>query len=220
MNVYFISGLAADGRVFQFIDLPQGYKKIYIDWIPTQKEESLKVYASRLTDQINHEQPFILVGLSMGGMLASEIAKIYPPQLTILISSVPASSQLPVYYKYVNRFKLYRLVPTKLLKSISVAKRIFSTETHQAKKVLVEVIKESDPVFIRWAIQAILEWENEIIPQPIKHIHGTKDGILPIKNTSPSHSILNGTHLMLMSRVKELNDFFAEVFSEVENNKT
>lgn len=220
MNVYFISGLAADGRVFQFIDLPQGYKKIYIDWIPTQKEESLKVYASRLTDQINHEQPFILVGLSMGGMLASEIAKIYPPQLTILISSVPASSQLPVYYKYVNRFKLYRLVPTKLLKSISVAKRIFSTETHQAKKVLVEVIKESDPVFIRWAIQAILEWENEIIPQPIKHIHGTKDGILPIKNTSPSHSVLNGTHLMLMSRVKELNDFFAEVFSEVENNKT
>ena len=215
MNVYFISGLAADGRVFQFINLPQGYDKIYIDWITPIKEESLKDYAYRLTDQINHEEPYILVGLSMGGMLASEIAKHFPPQLTVLISSVPASSQLPSYFKYVNRFKLYRAVPTKILKSISVAKRIFSTETHAAKKVLVEVIKDSDPVFIRWAIQAILEWENEIIPQPIKHIHGTKDGILPIKNTSPSHSILDGTHLMLMSRVKELNEFFTEVFLEV-----
>ena len=216
MNVYFISGLAADGRVFQFIDLPEGYTKNYINWIPPQKAESLKGYALRLTEQINHEQPFILVGLSMGGMLASEIAKLFPPKITILISSVPASSQLPGYYKYVNRFKLYRLVPTKILKSISVAKRIFSTETHQAKKVLVEVIKESDPKFIRWAIQAILEWENETIPNPIKHIHGTKDGILPFKNTHPSHAILDGTHLMLMSRVKELNDFFAEVFAEVE----
>ena len=216
MNVYFISGLAADGRVFQFIDLPEGYHKIYINWITPIKGEALKDYAFRLTTQIKHDEPYILVGLSMGGMLASEIAKHYPPKLTVLISSVPASSQLPAYYKYVNRFKLYRLVPTKVLKSISVAKRIFSTETSQAKKVLVEVIKDSDPVFIRWAVQAILEWENEKIPEPIKHIHGSKDGILPIKNTSPSHTILDGTHLMLMSRVKELNEFFSEVFKEVE----
>ncbi len=219
MNVYFISGLAADGRVFQFIDLPQGFKKIYIDWITPKKTESLKDYASRLTTQIQHEEPFVLVGLSMGGMLASEIAKLYPPKLTVLISSVPASSQLPSYYKYVNRFKIYRLVPTKILKSISVAKRIFSTETHEAKKVLVNVIKDSDPQFIRWAIQAILEWENEIIPEPIKHIHGTKDGILPFKNTSPSHTILDGTHLMLMSRVKELNEFFEEVLNEIETRE-
>lgn len=215
MKVYFISGLAADGRVFQFIDLPQGYDKIYINWITPNKKESLKEYALRLSEQINHEEPYILVGLSMGGMIASEIAKYFPPQLTVLISSVPTSTQLPNYYKYVNRLKLYRVVPTKILKSISVAKRIFSTETSQAKKILVEVIRDSDPVFIRWAIQAILEWENETIPYPIKHIHGTKDGILPIKNTSPSHTILDGTHLMLMSRVEELNIFFAEVFAEV-----
>ncbi len=219
MNVYFISGLAADGRVFQFIDLPEGYYKINITWITPKKEESLKEYALRLTDQINHKEPFVLVGLSMGGMLASEIAKIYPPLLTILISSVPASSHLPAYYKYVNRFKLYRLVPTSLLKSISVAKRIFSTETHQAKKVLVEVIRDSDPVFIRWAVQAILEWRNETIPHPMKHIHGTKDGILPIKNTTASHTIPDGTHLMLMSRVKELNQFFKEVLEEVESRQ-
>lgn len=219
MNVYFISGLAADSRVFKFIELPEGYTKNYIDWITPNKAESLKDYAQRLTSQINHEQPFVLVGLSMGGMLASEIAKLYPPKLTILISSVPASSQLPTYYKYVNRFKIYRLVPTKILKSISVAKRIFSTETHEAKKILVEVIKDSDPQFIRWAIQAILEWENEIIPAPIKHIHGTKDGILPIKNTQPSHAISEGTHLMLMSRVKELNAFFEEVLLEIETKQ-
>lgn len=216
MNVYFISGLAADGRVFQFIDLPEGYTKININWIPPQKKESLAAYASRLSSQINTQKPFVLVGLSMGGMLASEIAKRYPPVLTILISSVPLSSQLPKYYKYIYQFSLYKLVPSKILKSISIAKRVFSTETHQAKKVLVEVIKDSDPKFIRWAIQAILEWKNEELPKPLLHVHGSKDGILPIKNTKPSHTILNGTHLMLMSRTKELNDFFIQALKHIE----
>src|SRR6266487_4519719 len=98
MKVYFISGLAADKRVFKHIQLPPGFEAVHLDWISPQKDESLANYALRLADNINRNEPFALVGLSFGGMLATEIAKRYHPAATILISSVPVSTQLPGYY--------------------------------------------------------------------------------------------------------------------------
>ncbi len=205
MNVYFISGLAADCRVFKHIELPGNYEAVYLDWIDPQKEESLSSYASRLAEKIDHEQPFVLVGLSMGGMMAAEIAKIHKPAVTILLSSVPVHSHLPYYFGWAYRMKLHKIVPVGLLKSASILKRGLTPDSKEDKQVLKQVIKESDPAFIRWAMNAILSWKNEDIPQPYWHIHGTKDEILPLKYTQPTHLVQGGNHLMIMSRAAELN---------------
>ena len=42
MKVYFVSGLAADKRVFKHIILPVGFETVYLDWITPLKNESLK----------------------------------------------------------------------------------------------------------------------------------------------------------------------------------
>lgn len=55
MKVYFISGLAADSRVFKHVVLPPGYEPIYIDWINPLTAESLQDYALRLAEKINRE---------------------------------------------------------------------------------------------------------------------------------------------------------------------
>jgi hypothetical protein len=38
MNVYFISGLAGDSRVFKHVRLPQGYEMVHLDWINPKKK--------------------------------------------------------------------------------------------------------------------------------------------------------------------------------------
>ena len=205
MKVYFISGLAADSRVFKHIELPPGYETIYLDWIDPQKEESLSSYAGRLAEKIDATQPFALIGLSMGGMMAAEIARIYRPAVTILLSSVPVHSQLPYYFSWAYRLKLHKIVPVGLLKSASILKRGLTPDSREDKLVLKQVIKESDPAFIRWAMNAILSWKNEDIPQPYWHIHGTRDEILPLKYTRPTHLVQGGNHLMIMSKAAELN---------------
>ncbi|HEX7414621.1 MAG TPA: alpha/beta hydrolase, partial [Bacteroidia bacterium] len=117
MIIYFISGLGADRRVFKKLSLPDHFIIKHIDWIPNLKNESLPSYAKRLLAQVDTSQPFSLVGLSFGGIVATELSKIINPRQTIIISSVSVSSQIPWYYKIVGLLKLHQLLPTRVLKS-------------------------------------------------------------------------------------------------------
>ncbi len=160
MKVYFISGLAADSRVFKHIKLPDEHEMVPLDWIEPGKNESLQQYAHRLAEKIDASREFALVGLSMGGMMAAEIAKLHKPVITILLSSVPSNTHLPFYFKWAYRFRLHKLVPVALLKSASILKRGLTPDSPEDKEVLKQVIKDSDPRFIKWAMQAILSWNR------------------------------------------------------------
>ncbi|RYY68007.1 MAG: alpha/beta hydrolase [Chitinophagaceae bacterium] len=215
MKVYFISGLAADSRVFKHIQLPEGFEVIHLEWISPVKNESLASYAARLAEKIDTNEAFALVGLSMGGMIAAEIAKLYPPKVTILLSSVPVNTHLPYYFSWAYRFKLHRMVPVNLLKKASLYKRVLAPDSPEDKIILKQVIKDSHPAFIKWAMQAILSWKNEDLPQPYWHIHGSKDEILPLKYTKPTHTIAGGNHLMVMNKAGELNALLAELLTSI-----
>lgn len=215
MKVYFISGLAADKRVFKYIELPEGCEAVYLDWISPEKDESLPSYALRLASTINKEEPFALVGLSFGGMLATEIAKQYQPVVTILISSVPVSAHLPGYFKVAGKMGLHKIVPISLLKSSAATKRFFTRELMEDKKLLWQIINESDTGLIRWSMNAILNWQNDIIPQPVWHIHGTRDEVLPVRYTHPTHTIPKEGHMMVITCPQIINEFLAKALTTV-----
>src|ERR1700743_1924972 len=106
MKVYFISGIGADYRFFTHVRLPEGYEARYIHWIEPLPGETLPDYTFRLSGQIDPTEPLARIGLSLGGIMSVEIAKRIPPICTILISSVPLSSQLPPLYKIAGNLKL------------------------------------------------------------------------------------------------------------------
>jgi pimeloyl-ACP methyl ester carboxylesterase len=210
VKVYFISGLAADRRIFKNIRLPEGFEPVYLDWITPEKNESLRAYALRLAEGIDRSEKFVLVGLSMGGMAAVEIANHLHATLTIIISSVPISKHLPPYFRLAARMYLHHLVTVRLMKVAAIAKRFFTTETKEDKEMLKTIIRESDPVFIKWALHAILQWENDVVPEKLVHIHGKKDEILLIRYTKPTHIISKAGHMMVMNRSEEINQILAE----------
>jgi len=216
MKVYFISGLAADRRAFKHIELPTGFQAEYLDWITPQKNETLKDYSFRLAEKIDSNYPFVLIGLSMGGMIASEISEKYNPAKTIIISSVPSSSQLPPYFRFARKFKLYKFIPTQLIKSAAIAKRIFSKESNEDKTILRKMIKESSEVFIKWAIHAVVAWHKEDLPSSYIHIHGTNDELFPISFTKPTHIIKNGGHFMVMTHSKKINQILENTLTSLE----
>jgi len=216
--VYFISGLAADSRVFKNIHLPNGFESIFLEWIPPQKYESLEHYSLRLAEKIDPTEKFILVGLSMGGMIAVEIANHLHPLLTIIISSVPISNHLPFYFRIGRRFYLHHLIPIWLLKNASIAKRLFTTETREDKEILKTIIRESDPGFIRWALFAIMHWNNQTVPVRLIHIHGSRDELLLMRFTKPTHIISKAGHLMVMNRSQEINRIIEELLVEKLNS--
>lgn len=210
-RVYFIAGIAADERVFTHIRLPEGVDMVHLNWIDPLKNESLPDYALRLSERIDHSEPFALVGLSFGGMLATEIAKRCQPVQTVLISSIPLSAHLPKYYRAAAAIRLHKVIPIGVLKMLARSKRLFTTETGNDKKLLWQIIDDSDTKFIRWAIGAILSWKNEVLPSPLMHIHGTRDEVLPLRLTSPTHVIPKGGHLLVMTVSGKVNNLLAEV---------
>lgn len=209
MKAYLISGLAADSRVFKHIRLPDSIEVVYLEWIQPRKKESLKEYALRMSERIRMDEPFVLMGLSMGGMIASEIARVKKPVKLILISSVPCSGNLPFYFRTAGTLSLYKLVPVAALKWAARTKRFFTTETNEDKKLLREVIQESDNDFIRWAVEAILKWKQDDSPAHLVHIHGNKDEVLPIRFTHPTHIIKGAGHMMILTHAREINRILA-----------
>lgn len=204
MKAYFISGLAADARVFKHIHLSEGYDPVHISWIRPEPQETLHDYSLRLSAVINKNEPFILIGLSLGGMIASEIAQFLKPEKLIIISSAAHPRQLPAYFKLAGKIGLHKIIPVSLLKSVSLVKRFFTMETSEDKTYLRLAIRQSDPFFVRWAVNAILTWKTDCKSDCI-HIHGSEDLLLPLRYTSPTHIIKGGGHMMVMNRAEEIN---------------
>lgn len=213
MKTYFISGIGADYRLFTHIELPEGYETRYVHWILPDKEETLPAYARRLAAQIDTGEPYILVGFSLGGIMATEIAKIFPPLCTILISSVPLSANLPPYYNLADRLRLPKLVSPRLGKFLALIKQRLTIRSREDRKIMEDVIRAGDDRFIAWAIQAVLKWENRTVPQPLFHIHGSWDEVFPVARTRPTYIIPRGGHNLTMSHPDIINGLLRDILT-------
>ncbi|MGZ8510023.1 MAG: alpha/beta hydrolase [Chitinophagaceae bacterium] len=201
-KVYFISGLGADKRAFTFLDL-SFCEPIFVDWISPLKKEPLKNYALRLRQQINDEHP-VVVGVSFGGMLATEMAKADEQMKAIIIASNKSADEFPAYLRFAKYFPVYKWLPEKILKVPNLT-WILGAKGDEQKKLLRDILADADPAFLKWAIGAIVNWTGKTIPPNVKHIHGTADKLLPCRYVNADFKIPGGTHLMSINKPEEVS---------------
>ena len=214
MKAYFISGLGADKKAFQKIKLPSGYSPVFLDWIPPEKNESLTCYATRFFEKIISDEVFVLIGLSFGGMLASEIARIRKPEKTIIISSLASADELPWYFKRAGKIGLHKAIPVNFFKAATVLNRVVGAGTAEDKAIIYHYIKNASPDFIRWSLDAIVNWNQRERLPGIIHLHGSDDHLLPLKYTHPDYIIKDGGHLMVFNKANEVNRILQQVLAE------
>lgn len=201
-KVYFISGLGADKRIFSFLD-HQGYEPVFIEWIDPLPDESLESYASRLRHQIPGTAPTV-VGISFGGMLLTEMAKHDDSIKGIIIASNKTAAEFPSWLRIGKYLPLYKWSPTGLSKKMMLRNTwILGGIKPEHKKLLHQIIRESDMQFSHWAIGAILRWKNAVVPKNIIHIHGTADKLLPCRLVKADHLVKGGTHVLTMDQHEE-----------------
>jgi len=219
MKAYFIPGLAADKRVFRHIQLPENFEPVFLEWITPLEDESLPQYAYRLAEQIDINEPYIIIGLSFGGMLAVEIAKKYPAGQLILIASIPSHLHLPAYYRTAYRVGLHHIIGVNLMKKAVFFKRYFTSESQEDKKMIREMARDMDPRFIKWAIKAIVDWKTDDRELVAHHIHGTRDIILPLYYTKAEYTIPGAGHLMIFNRADEINKILTSLLNDQKQTK-
>lgn len=208
--LYLIPGLGADRRVFKFIDLSE-YSCYYISWIDPLPDESIEHYAGRLVTQIKSPNP-VLVGVSFGGMIAIEISKQVPTEKVILISSTHTGREIPGYLRFFGRLSIHKILPAPWLKKANhVLYYFFGIKTAEEKKLLSEIIRDTDQKFMKWAIDKIVRWKNNIIPSNTILIHGSADRLFPASKADII--IPNGGHFMIVSNAKEVSEHIKRIIS-------
>ncbi|MDR0792111.1 MAG: alpha/beta hydrolase [Chitinophagaceae bacterium] len=205
-KVYFISGLGADERVFKYLDL-SFCEPVFIPWIKFLKDESLESYANRLRASIPDQDP-VVVGLSMGGMIASIMASKEPNMKAVIISSNKNSGEFPPYLragKFAPIYKYFTGKPSLLMRKMIMT--TFGSMTKEQEDLLMQLMNETDHEFMHNAIRAILAWKSDagISPFNIKHIHGTADMMLPYKYVKADYSVKGGTHAMVVTKPDEVS---------------
>lgn len=211
-HIYCISGFGADERVFSKLDFGE-HPVHFLSWFIPEKKESIEQYAKRMSENILHENP-VLIGLSFGGIMSIEIAKIIKTYKIILISSVKSVHEIPLWMKLAGRTKLNKFLPLRSFRIIeSIENYNLGIEKSDELKLVREYRRNISQAYTNWAIEQILHWKNEWQPENCIHIHGGKDHIFPVKNIKAGYIIPDGGHFMIMNRAEKVAPILKELLS-------
>lgn len=208
-ELYIFSGLGADERVFQLLDFSD-FKTTFIKWIIPYNKETIEGYTTRLLDQIKTTKP-IIIGLSFGGLIAVEIAKQIETEKVILIASAKTKKEIPFYFRFAGKLRLHKLVPIRLLKSSNfITNWFFGASSTFDKQLLKQILIDTNPIFLKWAIDKVARWRNQEQTKNVFHVHGTSDRILPYSFVKCNLGIQNGGHFMTLNKSNELNTILCQ----------
>jgi len=206
MNVYFISGLGADKRVFQNLDIDPKFNVINIEWIDPKRKETIEDYASRLISQIDTTKPFQIVGLSFGGMMATVISDQIRPEQIILISSNSVGRPIGKFYRGLIGFVLLSPFSAPFLKSTNkFTYNLFGTHTPEEKALLKSILKDTDAKFLKWALKAIGKWKHPNKSPIAYQINGSADKMVKLEYVDADKVIEGGEHFMVLSKAEEIS---------------
>jgi len=212
--IYLFPGQGSDERLFKHLELPAGYDTIHISYPVPDKHETMAIFASRFIEEIDRSAPYILMGVSLGGMICTELTDTLAPLLTILISSAKTTHELPGRYTFQQRFPLNRIIPKGMIKGGAIVLQgIVEPDRKHDKETFRDMLKAKDPLYLKRTVDMIINWKRTVYSDKIIHIHGDKDHTIPIKNVRYDYLIEEGSHMMMITRAAEINQIIAHILN-------
>ena len=210
-TIFLIPGLGADQRSYQHIDLADN-DIIHVKWLEPGKQDTLSTYAQKLIEKNEIRPGSIVIGNSLGGMLAIEIAKKVELNKVILISSIKTVNEAPSRFKWYRYIPIYRILPAKWLTPLgTLFIPTMGKMSKHHRELFVSMLRNTSPVFVKWAMGAILHWKNQTIPQNVYHIIGDKDRVFPYNKIKGAAIVEGGTHIMIFNKAKLINTWLKEI---------
>ncbi len=206
-KIYVFSGLGADRRIFDRLDL-RGFEIVHVEWLKPRPAEAMESYVFRLAEHYQiPKQGALVLGVSFGGMCIAELSKYYDFKKTVLISSAKTRDELPKVLGVSKIFPLHKLLPEGKPGKLTAKMLywLFGADTKEEQQLLSAILEDTDPDFQKWAVDKIARWENTHVPVNCLHIHGDKDHLIPIQYVDYTIRIRGGGHLMVWNKGAELS---------------
>jgi alpha/beta superfamily hydrolase len=208
-------GLAASSAIFERISLSDAvFEVVLLEWELPLDNETLSQYAKRMALKVMHPNP-VLVGVSFGGILVQEMAQFMDARKVIIVSSVKTNLEFPKRMKVAKATKAYKLIPTNLFANIeSLSAFSFGSKINQRLKLYEKFLRVRDKRYLDWAVEQVILWERTVPDEGVIHIHGDEDDVFPIKNIHNCIVVKGGTHIMILSKYKWLNENLPKIILE------
>lgn len=218
-TLYLFPGLGADESIFRNLKLP-GYEIVHIKWIKPLNGEDVADYAARLQYQIKEDTQPVLVGLSFGGMVAQELAKLIDPALTVIVSSIKGVKERPLQLDLAKALRPHKFLPSILAIEFDFWYPFaFGRTSAFEKSYIKRMAKGIHPDFTDWATDAAIHWENTEIVSNLVHIHGTRDNLFPACYIKDAHMIKGGTHFMVYNKADQVADIMLRELAALDEQK-
>ncbi|MDB5106789.1 MAG: hypothetical protein JWP91_4478 [Fibrobacteres bacterium] len=208
MRVFLITGFALDKRAFSLMGLP-GDMYQTLDLIPVRKGESLREYALRMAAEIGLAAGDVIGGVSLGGMLALEMAT----AVDVLGVVVIASATHPRSIR--KRFKMWApiaaWVPDSVIRGIfTLIPRILALQnmlSPQGQALLADIMGKFPPSLLKAFPMMIMRWPGCVPPARYRHIHSDGDWLIRPNGDPATLTILPGrNHLITVSHPEAVRD--------------
>ena len=201
--MYLLPGLGFDQRIFSKLTLEGPVS--YLNWIESEVGETWTSYAQRMAASISPvDVPPILIGHSLGGMLALEIASFMEVEQVILLSSIRSRAELPFHFRVVKPLGVHRIFSKGLtLSTFSLWAKSHGYKDQESQTLFQSMVGQQSNTYLRWALRQLSIWEHPVISAQTKvcQIIGDQDKTFPIqKKATPDVVIPGGSHFMLYNQ--------------------
>ncbi|MGB5238187.1 MAG: alpha/beta hydrolase [Flavobacteriaceae bacterium] len=206
IHVYLMPGMAANSTIFKNIHLDESRFEIHkLEWFVPKRGMTLVEYAEAMCNLITSKEP-VLIGVSFGGILVQEMARLIPVKKVIIISSVKSRYELPKRLIFAKYTKVHKLLPTGLVNNVELlAKYAFGETVTKRLELYEEYLSLRDKYYIDWSIDQMVHWGQREHDPELVHIHGDKDAVFPIQHIKNCTLVEGGTHIMILNRFKWFN---------------
>ena len=211
MTIYFLPGVGCDGRLFSRIKLP-GHEMVMLDWPPFPKGCTLEELAAEMRSGVDATKPHMLAGVSLGGMVAQELALLTKPEKVILISTWKGPQEWPRPVRVAKFLGTSWLIGSFTMWATWPFKRFLGLRDRVTDQLLWDMAKKETAAKTRRGVEAVMRWEGTRWKGPVARIHGTNDHVIPL--TFPvDHAVEGGGHVMILTRAEEISQWLQKVVS-------
>lgn len=202
MTIYLLPGMGCDARLFERLHL-DGYEVVKLEWPSFGSKDSLADIAGRMSADVRYTEPHVLVGVSMGGMVAQELALLTNPDKVVLISSWTGPQEWPMHVRFGARLGLHRIIRDWTMRASWPVKRLMDPREEAVDRLLWDMAVKQTARQLRNGTGAIMRWKGSRWTGPLVRIHGDKDIVTPLR-FPVDHLIKGGQHVMILTKADEV----------------
>ena len=188
MTIFLLPGMGATAEMY-----PDPWRKLPnvhpLEWPQDFQGTTLTNLANHLIKKHEISSSDVVIGSSLGGMVAAEISNLIGLRHCILIGSAIHPTEIPSLYRRI--YPLIDFIPLKLSQKIA----------NRTPLLTARMFAQSSPDFICLTTHAIFKWRGLQSSENLFRIHGSRDLMIP--HPEHTHLTLTGGHLIATTHAEE-----------------